>query len=253
MNGLSGKSAVVTGGAQGIGRAIATELAAHGVRVSIIDIQSATETLDALEELGNPGIYAYADVCDFESFRTAADHIHSDAGDQDFLVNNAGGAKTSKSSVLEMTPESWHHIITLNLTSVLYGVQLFCPGMVKRHSGAVVNIASTAARFVWPNSAHYNSAKTGVVALTRTLALELEPSGVRVNCVSPAQVDTPAWPGSRNRDIWDREAAAIALGRLTKPVDVARVVMFLLSQDASGVTGTDVLCDGGYALTGQVF
>jgi NAD(P)-dependent dehydrogenase (short-subunit alcohol dehydrogenase family) len=251
MRGLAGEVAVVTGAASGIGRAVACELAGHGARVAVIDIRPADETLALLDSLGAGSFAATADVRDRESLAKAARAIDEALGEPSLLVNNAGGVPR-KSSLLDLPVETWEDTLALNLTSVLHGLAVFAPAMVRRRRGAVVNVASTAGRFAWPGQGAYAAAKAGVVGLTRAAAFELGGSGVRVNCVLPATVDTPGVAGSLADPAFrENEERATALGRLARPEDVARLVAFLLSDEAAYLTGADVLCDGGYSLSGQ--
>jgi 2-hydroxycyclohexanecarboxyl-CoA dehydrogenase len=251
--GLEGKTAVVTGGASGIGQAIATTLGTYGVRVAIVDKDPADATLAALEDAGRPGHGYVADVADFESFESAARAIRADLGDPHYLVNNVG-ATPAIVSLLETPLEVWERGLAVNLSAAFHAARLFCPALVERRSGAVVCIASTAARLVWPGIGYYNTAKAGLVAFTKTLAYELGRAGVRANCVSPGSVETPAWGGAfTDPAVRAREAEATALGWIPQPGEIAPLVAFLLSDDAGYITGEDILCDGGYALTGQVF
>jgi 3-oxoacyl-[acyl-carrier protein] reductase len=250
MRGLAGRVAVVTGAARGIGQTIATELAQYGVRVALLDLRSCAETLGLITASGGDGIEIPTDVTRLPEVESAAEELHNSFGHPDFLVNNAGGV--THAPILEMAVENWNQVLGLNLTAAFHTVRTFAPAMVERRAGAIVNVASTSARFSWPRTAHYSAAKAGLVALTRCIAYELGSAGVRANSVSPATIATPAWgSGLENEGFAHEEAAATALGRIGEPTDVARVVAFLLSDEARYVTGEDILCDGGYSLTGQ--
>jgi 3-oxoacyl-[acyl-carrier protein] reductase len=251
VRGLAGKTAVVTGAARGIGQGIAWELAAHGVRVAVLDVLAADETIAGVEERGGRGLAVRCDVTDRAAVEGAAVSVRAALGEPDFLVNNAGGS-LAYVYVLELTDELWDASLALNLTGPCNTVRAFCPAMVARGAGAVVNIGSTAAHFAWPWNAHYMAAKAGVVAFTRGVALDLGRSGVRANSVSPGSVRTPGTTAVMSDAAFvQEEDDATALGRMAWPEDVARVVAFLLSDEAAYLTGVDVLCDGGYALTGQ--
>jgi meso-butanediol dehydrogenase / (S,S)-butanediol dehydrogenase / diacetyl reductase len=250
MEGIEGAIAVVTGGASGIGRATAFELGKNGAHVVILDRDSADEVVNTMRDQGMSASSYVTDVCSFGALTETHRAITADVGNPQLLVNNAGGL--THAFLLDLTPDSWHDVVQLNLTAAFYTTRLFAPAMVERQGGAIVNIASTSARFSYPRSAHYSAAKAGIVALTRSTAFELGSSGVRANSVSPGSIETPAW-GSRLDEaaFRDHEAAATALGRVGQPADVARLVAFLLSDAAAYITGENVLCDGGYSATGQ--
>jgi NAD(P)-dependent dehydrogenase (short-subunit alcohol dehydrogenase family) len=251
MRGLAGKTAVVTGGARGIGRAIALELAAHDVRVAILDVETATPVVEELRAAGSNGIAVETDVRSRLAVEAAAVRIRAEMGDPDFLVNNTGGS-LAYVPVLELSDELWQDVLGLNVTAALNTIRVFCPAMVERGQGAVVNIGSTAAHFSWPRCSHYRAAKAALVGLTKGVALELGDTGVRVNSVSPGSVVTPGVAGVLSDPAFvAEEEDAVALRRIAEPNEVARVVCFLLSEEAAFITGTDLLCDGGYSLTGQ--
>jgi NAD(P)-dependent dehydrogenase (short-subunit alcohol dehydrogenase family) len=252
VRGLGGTVAVVTGGASGIGQAIALDLATRDVAVAVLDLQPADETMRLLG--AGRHLDLRADVTSRSSLERARETVEEELGQVDFLVNNAGGVPPKEGLVLDLSDEAWDRVLALNLTGPLNAMRVFCPGMVARERGAVVNIASTAASFVWPRAGHYGAAKSGLVGLSRHIAFEVARSGVRVNCVSPATVETPRTaPGLADPAHRAAEAEATALGRVAQPEDIAPVVAFLLSDEARYLTGLDLLCDGGYALTGQSF
>lgn len=251
MRGLQGQPAVVTGAASGIGRAIALALGQHGARVALLDIEDATAVAADVRAEGGEAAWFATDVRHREAVDVAAAGVATTFGPASLLVNCAGGFRR-KASLLAMTEEEWHGVLDLNLTAAFHTLRAFGPAMVRQRRGSIVNIASTAATMVWPGQGHYGVAKAGLVALTRSAALELGRTGVRVNSVSPSTVATPGVaPVLADPLFRANEEQATALGRLATPEDVARVVIFLLSDDSGYLTGIDVLCDGGYALTGQ--
>jgi NAD(P)-dependent dehydrogenase (short-subunit alcohol dehydrogenase family) len=252
MRGLANKVAVVTGGRRGIGQAVALELGRHGVAVAILDREPADETVAALGASGARAVWVETDVTDLASVERAAGEVRRALGDATLLVNNVGGLNYAP--LLEMSAEVWERALALNLTAAFYTVRVFGPAMVALGGGSIVNIASTSAHFVWPRTAHYSAAKAGVLGLTRAIAFELGRSGVRANAVSPASTETPAWGGAlQDPELRAREAEATALGRIAQPEDMARTVVFLLSDEAAYVTGAEILCDGGYSTFGQDF
>jgi 3-oxoacyl-[acyl-carrier protein] reductase len=243
---------VVTGGRRGIGQAIAFELGSHGANIAILDRDPADETVVGLEEAGAKAIWVAADVTDLASVEQAAEEVRRAFGDPELLVNNVGGLDYAP--IVEMSADVWSRAIALNLTTVFCTVRVFSPAMVERGAGSIVNVASTSAHFVWPQTSHYSAAKAGVLGFTRAVAFELGRSGVRANAVSPATTETPAWGGALDDpDLRSREAEATALGRIAQPGDIARTVAFLLSDEAAYVTGAELLCDGGYSTFGQDF
>lgn len=254
MRGLEGKACVVTGAAQGIGRGIVVALAARGTRVVALDIAPCDETLAAARAAGGWATSVVADVTDRRSLEEAAGAVCSAVGDPTFLVNNAGGI-IERCHALEIADRLWQDALALNLSSAFYTAQIFAPAMVRARAGAIVNVTATSVRFVWPRAMHYQVAKAGLAALTRSLAYELGEAGVRVNCVSPATIETPRVTEifAQNAEHEASEARATALGRVGQPEDVADVVAFLLSDEARYITGEEILCDGGYSLTGQTF
>jgi len=254
MRGLASKTAVVTGASQGIGQAIALELGGHGVRVAVLDRAPADETLDRLRDAGGVGLALETDVTSRESIAAAGARIRDKLGEPDFLVNNAGGIVANR-RLFDIDDSLWERALDLNLTSAFSTVQEFAPAMVRRGAGSIVNITATSVRFVWPGATHYQAAKAGLAALTRSIAWELGSSGVRANCVSPATVQTPRVTEIFGEDPTHEptESQATALKRVGQPDDVASVVAFLLSDEARYVTGAEILCDGGYSLTGQTF
>ena len=254
MRGLAGKTAAVTGASQGIGQAIALELGGHGVRLALLDRAPADETLDRLRRAGAVALAVETDVTSKESIADAAVRVRAELGEPELLVNNVGGI-VARRLLLDVDESLWQRALDLNLTSAFSTVQEFAPAMVRRGSGSIVNITATSVHFVWPGATHYQVAKAGLAALTRSMAWELGSAGVRANCVSPATIETPRVTDLFAEDPTHEptESQATALKRVGQPDDVASVVAFLLSDEARYVTGAEVLCDGGYSLTGQTF
>jgi len=184
----------------------------------------------------------------------AASSIRSELGDPDFLVNNAGGI-VERRLLLEIDDALWDECLALNLTASFHTIRAFTPSMVRKRAGSIVNIAATSVRFVWPGAAHYQVAKAGLAAFTRSIAYELGFEGIRANSVSPGTIETPRVTEAFLRSPRQAadEAEATALGRVGQPEEVAAAVAFLLSDEAAYITGAELLCDGGYSLTGQPF
>lgn len=249
MTDLTGRGAVVTGGARGIGRAVADRLAADGARVAVIDIDSADTRGDA-DRRTSGHVELVADVADSGALGEAIDRAADELGGLSILVNNAGFG-TAK-PLDRYTDEEWARLVAVNLTGVWHGMRAAIPRLRASAAagvpGSIVTIAGTAASRPTRGEGPYAAAKAGVVALTRTAALEYAPA-VRVNSVSPGYVVT-----RMTRAVADDEAlrrrveGRIPLGRLGTVADVAGVVAFLCSDDAAYLTGQDLIVDGGSVL-----
>jgi NAD(P)-dependent dehydrogenase (short-subunit alcohol dehydrogenase family) len=243
-----GRVALVTGGAQGIGHAIAVELHRRGHHVVIADV-NVDAALAAAGALGADRASSLAiDVSSSASVDAARDEILARHGHMDVLVNNAGVA--ANSPTLEQSDADWQRVLDVNLTGVFHMCRAFGPALVERR-GAIVNISSIAA-FAAPRPevhAGYDATKAAVAAFTRTLAVELAASGVRVNAVAPGYADTDMLRsvGVDDPDTMAAWMSAIPQRRLIPPVEIARVVAFLASDDASAITGQTILADGGWA------
>ncbi|MBM3557035.1 MAG: glucose 1-dehydrogenase [Alphaproteobacteria bacterium] len=239
---LSGRVAVVTGGAQGIGFAIASALAEHGAKVVIADMNRAIGAA-AARKLGKKASFAALDVRD----RVAVGKLAKKLGRVDILVNNAGIARNSPS--VATAPEEWLEVMDVNLNGVWWCCQAFGRGMVARGKGAIVNIGSMsgiAANKPQPQ-AHYNASKAAVHMLTKSLATEWATAGVRVNAVAPGYIGTELTKRGLSNPQWKKLWLEMTpFGRVGEPEDVAATVLFLASDAAAYVTGSVVSIDGGY-------
>jgi 2-hydroxycyclohexanecarboxyl-CoA dehydrogenase len=233
MRGLKGRTAIVTGGAAGIGAAIVERFRAEGTRVVIFDLNA------------DPAI----DITDYAAVQRAV----AAAGPVDILVNNAGWDIFRP--FLKTDPAFWQKIISINLVGPLNVLHCVLPGMVERGGGKVVSIASDAGRVGSSGEAPYSACKGGIVALTKTLARELATKGIRLNVVSPGLTETGMlesfMQGAGNPEKL-REAfrRAVPIGRLGKPQDVAGAVLFLSSDDADFITGQVISVSGGLTMHG---
>jgi NAD(P)-dependent dehydrogenase (short-subunit alcohol dehydrogenase family) len=241
--GLAGKRCAVTGAGGGIGRAVALAMAEAGATPILLDRDMATCQTTAAE-LAQQGIEAPAiecDVADAASVTAAA----AKAGPVDMLVNNAGMLRPGPMATLSL--EEWNRLLSVNLTGYFLCAQAFGAGMLERRSGAIVHIASIASRFPQGFSGAYSVSKAGVVMLSQQLALEWGPMGVRSNVVSPGLVRTPmSEPFYQTPGVLERRAAAVPLGRVAAPKDIADVVVLLASERAGYVNGEDICADGGF-------
>ncbi len=236
---LEGKTALVTGGSRGIGRAIALELGRAGASV-VVGYRGGRAEADAVAaEVGGRAIQA--DVADPE----AAKALVEEAGDLDILVNNAG--ITRDGLLARMPNEDWRDVIETNLSAMFYTCRAVARPMMKKRGGAIVNISSIVGVHGNPGQTNYAAAKAGIIGFTKSLARELGSRGVRANVVAPGYVSTQL------TDVLPDEAktamlAATPLGRLGDPEDVAGAVRFLCSDAASFITGEVLLVDGGLGM-----
>lgn len=245
---LTGKIALVTGGARGIGKAIALRLAGCGASVAIVDVRkdAAEETAAEIDELGVRG-HAYAcDVSSFEAVEALSEEIGRDFEKVDILVNNAG--ITRDKLLLRMKPEDWNAVISVNLTGAFNFIKVFGPPMLKRREGSVVNIASVIGLMGNAGQANYAASKAGVIGLTKAVAKEFAARGVRVNAVAPGFIRT-AMTDALGEEMRAQMMKAIPLERFGEPGDVADVVLFLVSDASSYVTGQVINCDGGMVMS----
>jgi len=251
---FSGKVALVTGGAQGIGRTIAARLASEGADVVIFDLraddatrtawelttQGEDETVGAVEAIGG-------DVASRDDVRRAVEFCVERFGRIDVLVAHAGIADVQP--LLEIDDRSWRRIIDVNLTGVFLSVQEAGRAMAGAGGGTIVVTASTNAFWVESNCAHYNASKGGVVAFVRSAALDLAPLGIRVNAVAPGVVRTPLAAFLTEDPVNAAEyLKRIPLNRFAETGDVANAVLFLASDAAAYITGQDIVLDGGQTL-----
>ena len=236
---LEGKTALVTGASRGIGRAIATELAAAGASV-VIGYRTGNDEADALAaELGCRAVQA--DVSSAED----AQRLVDEAGDIDVLVNNAG--LTRDGLLARMSDDDWRTVIDTNLSSVFYTCRAVCRPMMKKRAGAIVNVSSIVGLHGNWGQTNYAASKAGIIGFTKSLAKELGSRNVRANVVAPGYVKTQL------TDVLPEEATAAmltntALGRLGEPEDIAGAVRFLSSDAASFITGEVLLVDGGLGM-----
>ncbi len=243
--GLAGKAALVTGAGRGIGAAIARELAREGCDVALVELGEfdAAEALAAdLRAHGRRALAFRANVADIAAAETNVAATHAAFGRLDIVVTNAGITRDAPS--WKMTEEQWDDVLDVNLKGTFAYCRAVAPLLRTQKSGRIVMIASVNALRGKFGQANYSASKAGVVALTRSLARELGPSNVTVNCIAPGMIRTHM-TASLPAEIVDRAVRESALGRIGEPEDVAQLVAFLCSDRARHVTGEVVKVDGG--------
>ena len=253
---LTGKVAIVTGAGQGLGRAIALELAGLGAHVVAAELnpQTGDETARLLRQSGGSAEHKVTDVTNEDSVRSTIDAILARHHRIDILVNNAGLGQTIQ-PLIELSREEFDRVLAVNLTGTFLCSKWVCRSMVRLESGAVVNISSLNGLAAAPLVASYNAAKAGVISLTQTLAVELAPYGIRVNAVAPGPVYTEfnrkvmreraAFLGVTEEQMVERVRASVPLGRWGEPEDIAHAVVWLCSDQAAWITGQVFPVTGG--------
>lgn len=243
---LEGKSAIVTGGASGFGAGIVQKFLSEGARVMIADINGDAAEVQA-NQLGPNAIAQMVDVANAVSVQAMADMAMDRFGQLDILVNNAG--VTHLPTPLEdVTEEEFDRVFNVNMKSVYLTARALVPAMKARGAGAILNVASTAGLSPRPNLNWYNASKGWMITATKTMAVELAPSGVRVNALCPVAGETPLLKSFMGEDTPEMRAkflSTIPLGRFSTPDDMANAACFLCSDEASMITGAALEVDGG--------
>jgi NAD(P)-dependent dehydrogenase (short-subunit alcohol dehydrogenase family) len=249
MNDLTGKTAIVTGGASGIGEATALLYADHGCNVVISDLQEekGNQLAQRIKQLNGKAIFVKADVSKPEDCENLVNKAVEAFGKVDIAFNNAGIGGESN-AIADMSIEGWDKVIAVNLSSVFYCMKYQLQQMLKQGSGVIVNNSSILGKVAFANAAGYVAAKHGVIGLTENAALEYSSKGIRINAIGPAFINTPLLTeaGMDNNVKQSLLVPMHPIGRLGESKEVAELVIWLSSDKASFITGSYYAIDGGY-------
>jgi 3-oxoacyl-[acyl-carrier protein] reductase len=241
---LTEKIAVVTGGAQGIGQAIATTLAKEGADVVVadLDVERCQETVGLVQQLGRKALAVSVNVGDWDQAKGMIDRVLKEWGRVDIMVNNAG--ITRDGLLMRMKEEDWEAVLQVNLTGTFFCAKAVLPSMSKQRSGRIVNIASIVGAIGNIGQANYAASKAGVIGLTKTIAREYASRNITVNAVAPGFIDT-AMTRHLSPEIKEALLNQIPSKRLGQPSDIADAVCFLCSEKAGYITGHVLHVNGG--------
>ncbi len=241
---LAGKKAIVTGGGRGIGKTIALTLARAGADVAVLEMDQAAadQTAEEIAGIGSQSLAVSVDVSDFDQVRDEVNKILDLWERIDIVVNNAG--ITRDGLLMRMSENDWDAVLNVNLKGAFNLCRAVNRAMMKQRSGCVINIASIIGMMGNAGQANYAASKGGLISLTKSLARELAPRGVRVNAVAPGFIAT-AMTDKIPAELREKMIASIPLGRMGNPEDVARTVLFLASPESSYITGQVLVVDGG--------
>ncbi|MFC2164398.1 SDR family NAD(P)-dependent oxidoreductase [Acidobacteriota bacterium] len=247
---LEGKVAMITGGASGIGRASAIQLAQAGATLALLDIDhlGGNTTAQEIQKIGAEARFYSCDVSSDSDCRKTVAQVHSDFGRLDILFNNAG--IIWRKTIVETSEEEWDALLDVNLKGIFLLSRRVIPEMMKSGSGSIINTGSGWGLKGGDKAAAYCAAKGGVVNLTRAMAIDHGPDGIRVNCICPGDIDTEmlneeAVQLGLSKDEFFKEAADRPLQRMGNPEDVANAVLYFASDLSSWVTGSILVVDGG--------
>ncbi len=249
---LKGKTAIVTGGSRGIGRAIALRLAKEGANIGVLNLQEdlGLRAAEEIRKLGVEAIPIACDVTDYSKVTASVKRIQQEWGSIDILINNAGIDESRY--FVETDEDLWEKIINVNYKSFLTATHVCVPYMIEQKSGNIVSLGSDAGRIGNPGEVLYCGTKAAIMASSKALAKELARFNIRVNCVSPGPVHTDLWnnlhSGEKGQKYTEAVTRIIPLRRLGEPRDVADVVAFFVSDDSRYLTGQVLSIDGGLTM-----
>lgn len=256
MKRFSDKVVIVTGAGSGIGRATAVSFAKEGASVAVVDIdlEKAEATAAKIVQMGGNALAIQADVAKEADWLNLVTQVKKENGRIDILFNNAGVGGTGK-PLMELETADWDRLMAVNLRGVFLGCKMVLPTLIEAGGGAIVNMSSSTAGWdTIHGSGAYMASKAGVTQITKNVALEAAPFGIRVNAVCPGIIETRLSSGQAGADddkqdaFFDRFRQRIPLGRVGQPEDVATAVLFFASEDARHITGSSLLIDGGQTL-----
>lgn len=243
------KTAIITGGGGGLGRAAALKLAESGINISIIDVseEQGNETIRLIEEKGAKGIFIKADVTKAEEVKKYVGKTIETFGTVDMFFNNAGISGPGK-KFLDNSLEQIDLVLDINLRGALYGLYYVLPEMIKNGGGSIVNTSSTAGLVGQDGVVSYSATKHGIVGITKSIAAEYASQGIQINAVAPGSTETPMVKQYReaNPDLFEAVSATIPQRRIGQPEEVAELVAFLLTSEAKYINGAVVPIDGGF-------
>jgi 3-oxoacyl-[acyl-carrier protein] reductase len=244
---LQDKVAIITGGARGIGRAIALLFAKEGADIVIWDVnlQEAEKTAAEIGALGRQSLAQGVDVTDYQKVEEAVNKILDKFTKVDILVNNAGITKDGL--LLRLSEQDWDAVLNVNLKGTFNCTKAVSKVMLKQHRGKIINIASIIGIIGNPGQANYAASKAGIIALTKTAAKELASRNINVNAVAPGFIQTEM-TAKLPEDLKEKMLAAIPMGKFGSPQDVASVCLFLASEEASYINGQVIVVDGGMVM-----
>ena len=243
------KTAIITGGGGGLGRAAALKLAESGINISIIDVseEQGNETIRLVEEKGAKGLFIKADVTKAEEVKKYVDKTVETFGSVDMFFNNAGISGPGK-KFLDNSIEQIDLVLDINLRGALYGLYYVLPVMIKNGGGSIVNTSSTAGLVGQDGVVSYSATKHGIVGITKSIAAEYATQGIQINAIAPGSTETPMVKQYReaNPELFKAVSATIPQRRLGQPEEIAELVSFLLTSEAKYINGAVVPIDGGF-------
>ena len=250
---MSNKVMIVSGGASGLGLAAAEKFAKNGYDITIVDIneEKGKKAEQKIKDLGQDAVFCNCDISKKDQVQKAAEATKEKFGRADVLINNAG--LEIRGSILQCTEEDWDRTYDTNLKGIYYMSNAFIPSIIEQGGGSVINTGSILGYRTVGERAAYSSSKGAIDTLTQTMAFDLAEKNIRVNCVAPGAIDTPLLRGSINDSPDPEETenylnSKSVLNRMGKPAEVANVMYFLASDEASFVTGATYFVDGGWSI-----
>lgn len=244
---LEGKTALITGASKGLGKAMALAMAEAGARLVLVsrNLEQLNQTATAVRKLGAETSVFRVDVTDERQVKQLAENVAKQVGKIQILINNAG--INVRKSVTDFTLEEWRQVMDTNLTSVFLMCRAFVPQMKGQGYGRIINLTSIMSHVAIPGRTAYCASKTGLLGFTRALALELAPERITVNGISPGPFATEMNAQlMQNPELNQQFLSKIPVGRWGKVEEVGQLAVFLCSEDAGFITGTDILIDGGW-------